>query len=356
MTKEKISCFISYSEGSEASANEFANELAKNGGFDIKFRRFFDPEIEKEGIANFMEDSVINSDKILMVCTPEYAEKADESVGYEKMIITDDLLRLCGITKKKIIPILFSGKASESLPSFMLDKNSGKKTLKKPTNYENIEKNLLYQQIINAINKPKSGWTLGELLAPHKAKRKKSIRLSLAQEENKQKEKNKQKEENKQREEMLNMIKTYYERHQYYHTHYWKLVIKVFSMIIALMYLPFLMTYYFDASTTIYSLPPLVSAFIVVFLIMGLKSEEAQLHNIELKINCLIEVLSESYADFDPTIFSNSKLFWNKLNRYKVVNLVLFLLVGLSLVAITEGILLISEIITINPKLKGLHP
>jgi len=375
MTKK---IFISYLEEDLKEHIEEVKSLVnklKITGFDIKFYEEFSDK-EKANIENdipsFMEESVINSDKILMICTPQYAKEANDA-GYKKLIITDDLLRLCGISKKKIIPILFSSQESESLPNFM------KKDAKKLINYAGTLRPSLWtrvlkkikscvqwvlkkiksfvqwvlkkgakpvddidslEQIINAINKKQSGWLLGELLAPYKAKRKKNIRFTLAQ---------KKEEKEKIRKETIEMIKLFYERHQYYHTHYWKLVIKVFTVIITLMTLPFFMKKYFpEADQILYSLPPIVSIFITIFLIMGLKSEEAQLHNIELKTNCLLEALSENYSNFDPTIFSNAG-FISALNRYKMVNMVLVLLVGLSIVSIIEGLLIALGKIVINP-------
>ena len=340
ITKKKISCFISYSKDSKRHVEDvrkLAKRLESEEDFDIKFQEFSKPV---KDVQNYMEDSVINSDKILLICTQNYAEEANKSDKlYKKMIITDDLLRLCDITTRKIIPIAFSEGGSKFLPNFLYNK--------KAIVYDENDKSSYkrYKQIIKAINKKPNAWTLGELLAPHKVKRKKRIRDSFVQTEGD----GKRKEKENIRKETIDMIKIFYDRHQYYHTHYWKLVFRVFSVIITLITVPFIMIKYFYAGPFLLSIPPLISVFVTVFLIMGLKSEEAQMHNVELKTNCLMEVMSENYSNFDPTAFSNPKLFWNKLNRHKVANLVLFLLLGLSLVAIIEGVLIASQTIKIDP-------
>ncbi len=58
----------------------------------------------------FMEESVAKSDFVLVVCTPEYAEKANKrrgGVGYEAMIITGELAE--DIQQTKFIPVLRRG-------------------------------------------------------------------------------------------------------------------------------------------------------------------------------------------------------------------------------------------------------
>jgi hypothetical protein len=55
----------------------------------------------------FMEESIADSDFVLVVCTPEYAEKANKrrgGVGYEAMIITGELAE--DIQQTKFIPVL----------------------------------------------------------------------------------------------------------------------------------------------------------------------------------------------------------------------------------------------------------
>jgi hypothetical protein len=58
-------------------------------------------------LPKFMEQSISHSTRVLMVCTERYVEKANAGtggVGYEKMIVTADLLDQIG--SNKVIPII----------------------------------------------------------------------------------------------------------------------------------------------------------------------------------------------------------------------------------------------------------
>ncbi|WP_105620069.1 toll/interleukin-1 receptor domain-containing protein [Vallitalea okinawensis] len=60
-----------------------------------------------DDIPSFMEKNLNNADYILMICTERYVEKANfgsGGVGYEKMIITSELLS--DIDNNKVIPII----------------------------------------------------------------------------------------------------------------------------------------------------------------------------------------------------------------------------------------------------------
>jgi hypothetical protein len=99
--------FISYSHDSEEHKKwvlEFATMLRNNGinatidQWDLKLG--YD-------VPTFMEKNLANSDYILLVCTDQYVEKANSGVGgvgYEKMIITSQLIER--IASNKIIPIV----------------------------------------------------------------------------------------------------------------------------------------------------------------------------------------------------------------------------------------------------------
>lgn len=71
----------------------------------------------------FMEKGVSSSDFVLIVCTPTYAEKANNregGVGYEAMIITSQLARQ--IQQNKFIPVLRSGEWNSSSPIWIQTK------------------------------------------------------------------------------------------------------------------------------------------------------------------------------------------------------------------------------------------
>jgi len=60
-----------------------------------------------DDIAHFMETHLAAADKILMVCTSRYVQKANAGsggVGYEKMIATADIMR--SVTASKVIPVI----------------------------------------------------------------------------------------------------------------------------------------------------------------------------------------------------------------------------------------------------------
>jgi hypothetical protein len=71
-------------------------------------------------IPSFMERSIRDSNRVVIVCTPQYARKADAGkggVGYEKMIVTGELYK--ELSSDKFVPVLVSGEEADALPSFL---------------------------------------------------------------------------------------------------------------------------------------------------------------------------------------------------------------------------------------------
>jgi hypothetical protein len=69
-----------------------------------------------------MELGLASADRVLMVCTEKYVEKANSGsggVGFEKMIVTADLLKT--IDSNKIIPLVRQS-GSRSVPMFLRSK------------------------------------------------------------------------------------------------------------------------------------------------------------------------------------------------------------------------------------------
>ncbi len=67
-----------------------------------------------------MEQGVSDSDFVIVICTPGYAERANNrvgGVGYESMVITGELAE--NILGNKFIPVLFSGTWKESMPAYL---------------------------------------------------------------------------------------------------------------------------------------------------------------------------------------------------------------------------------------------
>ena len=113
--------FISYSRESpdhEAWVLELAASLRKNGvdasldqwdlrpGHDLTF---------------FMESHIRDSDFVILVCTPTFAEKSNiprGGVGYEKNIISAELLQSQDL-RPKFLPVLRAGDFSSALPRYL---------------------------------------------------------------------------------------------------------------------------------------------------------------------------------------------------------------------------------------------
>lgn len=73
-------------------------------------------------LPHFMEQGIANSSRILMICTERYVQKANAGaggVGYEKMIVTADLMRQ--IDSSRVIPIIRQN-GTCALPTFLASK------------------------------------------------------------------------------------------------------------------------------------------------------------------------------------------------------------------------------------------
>ena len=120
MTIPKV--FISYSHDSLEHKKWVLNLATKlrNNGIDAIIDQW---ELEPGGdIPSFMEKNVKNSDYVVIVCTEEYVKKANSGtggVGYEKMIITSDLMKK--IDSRKIIPIIRQN-GTKNVPTFVQTK------------------------------------------------------------------------------------------------------------------------------------------------------------------------------------------------------------------------------------------
>jgi len=116
-------CFISYSWDNEDHSKwvRFLGEkLVRNGVETLLDQWDGYPGMD---LQHYMESSIRASDYVIIVCTPNYAGKANSSeggVGYEKNIISGDLFNRIG--HKKYIPILRSGKDYSSLPTYLKSK------------------------------------------------------------------------------------------------------------------------------------------------------------------------------------------------------------------------------------------
>ncbi len=112
--------FISYSHDSETHKEwvlELASWLRKNG-VDIILDQW-DLKLGSD-LPTFMENGLSTSDRVLLICTDKYIEKAEKGsggVGYEKMILTAEIIK--NIDTKKIIPVVRNVTKEDKLPRFL---------------------------------------------------------------------------------------------------------------------------------------------------------------------------------------------------------------------------------------------
>ncbi len=102
--------FISYSHDSPEH-KQWVGKLAvrlRDNGVDVILDQW---ELEYgDDLPKFMERSVREADRVLMICTETYVKKADEGtggVGYEAMVVTGELVRQ--LETRKFIPVMRSG-------------------------------------------------------------------------------------------------------------------------------------------------------------------------------------------------------------------------------------------------------
>ena len=112
--------FISYSHDSQAHKSwvmSLATRL-RGDGIDVIFDLW---ELGPgHDLPHFMETSISKSSRILMICTDNYVQKANlgaGGVGYEKMIVTGDLLSK--IDNNIVIPVL---RGTKETPTFLKSK------------------------------------------------------------------------------------------------------------------------------------------------------------------------------------------------------------------------------------------
>lgn len=114
--------FISYSHDSQIHKKwvlDLATRL-RNSGIDAIIDQW---ELKPgDDIPHFMETQLSTSNYVLMVCTNRYVEKANSGkggVGYEKMIVTSELIS--NIDSNKVIPLIRQTGTHE-VPTFLKSK------------------------------------------------------------------------------------------------------------------------------------------------------------------------------------------------------------------------------------------
>ena len=117
---ENPKVFISYSHDSPEHkrwVSELGAKLRHNGIDAILDQWDLGPG---EDITLFMESELMNSDRVLVICTDTYVGKANAGeggVGYERMIVTAQLFQNLGTNK--FIPIIRQASGEEKTPTFL---------------------------------------------------------------------------------------------------------------------------------------------------------------------------------------------------------------------------------------------
>ncbi len=112
--------FISYSHDSETHKRwvlGLASSLRQDGVNIILDQWDLRPG---DDIASFMENGVKNSNRVLVICSSQYVNKANSGEGgvaYEKMILNADLIADTGT--RKFIPIIRNSTVDKPLPTFL---------------------------------------------------------------------------------------------------------------------------------------------------------------------------------------------------------------------------------------------
>lgn len=119
--------FISYCWENEEH-KKWVKQLANDLGtiFNVKIDQELPYGVE---LTHFMEQAIAQSDKVLIVVTPEYKYRADNrerGVGYETSLITDDLVN--DLNRIKFIPIIRQGTKETSYPIYLGSKKGADMT------------------------------------------------------------------------------------------------------------------------------------------------------------------------------------------------------------------------------------
>lgn len=120
-SQSPIKVFISYSHDSEKHkwwVYELSERLRRSG-VDASIDQT--STIAGDSMSDFMLDQINAADKVVIVCTERYIEKADESkggVGFERMIITAAIASNTGTSK--FVPVIRCNATTDKvLPNFM---------------------------------------------------------------------------------------------------------------------------------------------------------------------------------------------------------------------------------------------
>lgn len=114
------SVFISYSWDSPAH-EQWVADLAgylRGQGIDARFDR---SDVRAgQDLTVFMEQALSKADRVLLICTERYVQKASErsgGVGYEQLIVSGEMMR--NLATAKFIPVVRQVQRPTQLPSYL---------------------------------------------------------------------------------------------------------------------------------------------------------------------------------------------------------------------------------------------
>jgi hypothetical protein len=117
-------CFISYSWDSDDHkqwVRKLAEQIQTHGVETLLDQWDLRPGSDAP---RYMETAIRESNFVILVCTPDFARKANTGiggVGYEKCIVTGEVFQRIS-APEKFIPILKSGSEEEAIPSYLKHK------------------------------------------------------------------------------------------------------------------------------------------------------------------------------------------------------------------------------------------
>ena len=118
---QKPSVFISYSQ-EDKDHNDWVLNLAnrlERVGYNVYLDK---KDSYNKDLTHFMENAIERADFILIICTPNYKQKADErkgGVGYEARIISYEIYSGALNKGKIFIPILRKGNSESAIPNYL---------------------------------------------------------------------------------------------------------------------------------------------------------------------------------------------------------------------------------------------
>lgn len=114
------SVFISYSHDSpehKAWVLKLATDL-RNSGIDATIDQW--DLVPGQDVAAFMQHGIVAADRVLLICSDSYVNKADGGhggVGYERLIVTAEVVE--AIETKKFIPLVRNNTGATRTPKFL---------------------------------------------------------------------------------------------------------------------------------------------------------------------------------------------------------------------------------------------